>query len=124
MKKKLLIASVALSGLVGAQCTSKCGYNQDADGNTVHIKACNEFMYQEYVNIFDRAKTDNCKLPSCLIIINNGDTLCWNHDDRAEVLRQEQLEEDNSFSHYQYERPDGTPYPIASTDCENCDEID
>jgi hypothetical protein len=42
--KKLLIASFALSGLVNAQCNMKCGYNQDENGNTVHIKKCNEFV--------------------------------------------------------------------------------
>ena len=41
--KKLLIASFALSGLVNAQCNMKCGYNQDENGNTIHIEKCNEF---------------------------------------------------------------------------------
>ena len=41
--RKLLIASFALSGLVNAQCNMKCGYNQDENGNTVHIKKCNNY---------------------------------------------------------------------------------
>jgi hypothetical protein len=43
MKNKLIIASVALSGLVSAQCNYKCGYNQDENGNTVHLEQCNEY---------------------------------------------------------------------------------
>ena len=44
MKNKLIIASFALSGLVNAQCNYKCGYNQDENGNTVHLEQCNEFV--------------------------------------------------------------------------------
>tara|TARA_R100000234_G_scaffold110960_1_gene83652 strand:- start:1461 stop:1727 length:267 start_codon:yes stop_codon:yes gene_type:complete len=43
MKNKLIIASFALSGLVSAQCNYKCGYNQDENGNTVHLEQCNEY---------------------------------------------------------------------------------
>ena len=43
MKNKLIIASFALSGLVSAQCNYKCCYNQDENGNTVHLKQCNEY---------------------------------------------------------------------------------
>ena len=48
--KKLLIASFALSGLVNAQCNMKCGYNQDENGNTVHIEKCNEFNNSITIN--------------------------------------------------------------------------
>ena len=44
MKKKLLIASFALSGLVNAQCDYKCSYNQDENGNTIHLKQCGEYI--------------------------------------------------------------------------------
>ena len=48
--RKLLIASFALSGLVNAQCNMKCGYNQDENGNTVHIEKCNEFNNSITIN--------------------------------------------------------------------------
>ena len=50
MRNKLIIASFALSGLVSAQCNMKCGYNQDENGNTVHIKKCNEFNNNITIN--------------------------------------------------------------------------
>ena len=45
-----------------------------------------------------------------LIIITNNDTICWNHDKKAKKLAYEQIKEKGSFNHYQYDRPDGSPY--------------
>ena len=109
MRNKLIIASFALSGLVSAQCNYKCGYNQDENGNTVHFKQCNE--YNEYEHVFNRNKTKYCKnIKQCLIIIANNDTICWNHSKKAKKLAYEQIKEKGSFNHYQYERPNGSPY--------------
>ena len=51
MVKKLLIAGVTISGLMSAQCNYKCSYNQDENGNTVHLKQCNEYkkLEQDYL---------------------------------------------------------------------------
>ena len=109
--KKLLIASFALSGLVNAQCNMKCGYNQDENGNTVHIKKCNEYKSGEvYDQVFNRSKTKHCKINSCLILIVDEDTICWNHSTEAREIIKERIKEDGYFNHYEYERPIGSPY--------------
>ena len=57
MRNKLLIASVALSGLVSAQCNYKCGYNQDENGNTVNEEGWRnrvesiEKIYEREINL-------------------------------------------------------------------------
>ena len=124
MKNKLLIASFALSGLVSAQCNMKCSYDRLPDGTITHIEGCNEnitemfelhsnddeYIHPNYIKIFNKVKTNECKLKSCLIVIANGDTICWNHSKKAEILIEKQIKEKGSFNHYQYDRPDGSPY--------------
>ena len=116
--KKLLIASFALSGLVNAQCNKKCSYDKLPDGTITHIEGCNENITEmfessatNYEDIFNRNSTKNCKIKSCLILIANGDTMCWKHSKKARKIIKEQIEEDGYFNHYQYERPIGSPYP-------------
>ena len=53
MVKKLLIAGVTISGLMSAQCNYKCSYNQDENGNTVHLKQCNEYKKLQQDKLFD-----------------------------------------------------------------------
>tara|TARA_R100000152_G_C6748001_1_gene171578 strand:+ start:787 stop:1149 length:363 start_codon:yes stop_codon:yes gene_type:complete len=117
MKNKLLIASFALSGLVSAQCNMKCSYDRLPDGTITHIEGCNENITEmfessatNYEDIFNRNKTKNCRIKSCLILIANGDTICWNHSKKAKTLIKKQIKEKGSFNHYQYDRPDGSPY--------------
>ena len=111
MRNKLIIASFALSGLVSAQCNMKCGYNQDENGNTVHIKRCNEYNSDEiYDQVFNRNRTKNCKINSCLILIVNKDTICWNHSKEAREIIKKEMKEKGCFNHYQYKRPSGSPY--------------
>tara|TARA_Y100000361_G_C10996926_1_gene257214 strand:+ start:270 stop:608 length:339 start_codon:yes stop_codon:yes gene_type:complete len=110
MRNKLLIASVALSGLMSAQCNYKCGYNQDENGNTVHLKQCNEYK-ETYQDVFNKHKTDKCQIAMCLILIVNNDTICWNHDKKAVKEVQKQLGKNGDwYSHHQFERPEGSPY--------------
>ena len=105
MKKKLLIASFALSGLVSAQCNMKCSYNQDENGNTIHIEKCNEypdggllvkmertqeyeFIHPKYVNLFNKVKTDSCCISKCLLVIRETekDTTCMQHTPKINHL--------------------------------------
>ena len=89
MKKKLLAISIIASGLACAQSSSDEIYDQ----------------------VFNRNKTKYCKnVKQCLILIAKGDTICWNHSKKAKKLAYEQIKEKGSFSHYQYERPYGSPY--------------
>ena len=46
-----------------------------------------------------------------MILIANGDTMCWNHSKKAREIIKERIEEDGYFNHYEYERPIGSPYP-------------
>ena len=115
MKKKLLIMSFALSVLVSAQCNQKCGYNQDENGNTIHIKTCNvEIGFQQWNNykkIFERNKTRRChNVRYCLLVINENDTICWNHDRRVKKIIKKQLNNNGKINHYQFKRPIGSPY--------------
>ena len=111
MKNKLIIASFALSGLVSAQCNYKCGYNQDENGNTVHLKQCNEYKNDEtYERVFNENKTKECEINNCLILIVNNDTICWNHSKKAKQIIKKEIKEKGYFNHYQYERPSGSPY--------------
>ena len=88
MKKKLLIASIITSGLTYAQSNSD----------------------KIYSHIFDRNKTKECKINSCLILIVNKDTICWNHSEKAREIIKKEVKERGCFNHYQYERPEGSPY--------------
>jgi len=53
MVKKLLIASIAFSGMVSAQCNKKCSYNKDEKGIITHITTCNEYKKLEQDKLFD-----------------------------------------------------------------------
>lgn len=68
MRNKLVIASLALSGLVSAQCDYKCSYNKDKNGNITHINKCNEYKKLEKDKLFDSIY--NRKIP--LYIKPNG----------------------------------------------------
>jgi hypothetical protein len=53
MKNKFLIISLAISGIVSAQCNKKCGYNKDEKGIVTHITTCNEYKKLEQDKLFD-----------------------------------------------------------------------
>ena len=53
MVKKLLIASIAFSGIVGAQCNKKCSYNKDEKGIITHVTSCNEYKKLEQDKLFE-----------------------------------------------------------------------
>ena len=116
MRKKLLIASVALSGLVSAQCTSrydyddglvkdsikcnyKCGYNEDKNGNTIHLSQCGllvkmertqeyEYIHPDYVKLYNRVKTEQCDISKCLLVIREEekDTVCMEHTSQINYM--------------------------------------
>ena len=68
---------------------------------------CTELTYKD---VFNKYKTKDCRIKSCLILIADNDTICWNHSEKAEINRLKQLREKGSFNHYQYDRPVGSPY--------------
>tara|TARA_R100001015_G_C4472283_1_gene55554 strand:+ start:228 stop:497 length:270 start_codon:yes stop_codon:yes gene_type:complete len=78
MKNKLLIASLAISGLMGAQCSVNCDYDKSKYKNKMHEY---EAVHPEYVGIFNRAKTDKCCMTHCILIIREfeKDTVCLKH---------------------------------------------
>ena len=96
MKKKLLAISIIASGLAYAQSSSDEIYDQ----------------------IFNRNKTKYCKsVKQCLILIAKGDTICWNHSKKTKREIKKQLRKNkNWFSHYQFERPEGSPFKLEKND--------
>ena len=118
MKKELIIASFALSGLVNAQCDKKCSYDALPDGTITHVEGCSENITEifepsgnNYKDIFNRVKTKHCSLRHCLIIISDKDTICWNHSKKTKRIIKRQLRKNsNWFSHYQFDRPEGSPF--------------
>jgi len=111
MIKKLLITSVALSGLVDAQCNKKCSYDRLPNGTITHVEGCNENITEmfessatNYEDIFNKTKTKKCKIKKCLILIANGDTICWNHPRTDELF-------DSIYS-----RPSGPITPLTKSE--------
>ena len=123
MKKELLIASFALSGLVSAQCNMKCSYDAPPDGTITHIEGFNENITEvfessanNYKDIFNRVKTKHCSLRHCLILIANNDTICWNHSKKTRRKIKKQLKKNNNwFDQYLLERPEGSPFKPDNT---------
>ena len=82
MKNKLLIASFAISGLMGAQCSINCDYDKSKYKNKMHEY---EAVHPRYVGIFNRVKTDKCCMTHCILTIREfvyyeNDTVCLKHD--------------------------------------------
>ena len=123
MKKELLIASFALSGLVSAQCNMKCSYDAHPDGTITHIEGCNENITEvfesstnNYKDIFNRVKTKHCSLRHCLILIANNDTICWNHSKKTRRKIKKQLKKNNNwFDQNLLESPEGSPFKPENT---------
>jgi len=78
MKNKLLIASLAISGLMSAQCSVNCDYDKSKYKNKMHEY---EAVHPRYVGIFNRVKTDKCCMTHCILTIREfeKDTTCLKH---------------------------------------------
>ena len=82
MKNKLLIASLAISGLMSAQCSVNCDYDKSKYKNKMHEY---EEVHPRYISIFNRVKTDKCCMTHCILTIREfvyyeNDTVCLKHD--------------------------------------------